>query len=340
MNARVARSVELVFGLLVCVLAPGWARAESATVPWVVVLRPGSGPAAPWPEGMQAVVAELVAGGYELTLRASVARTREELLAELLRVVEEERVLGAVVVVRDDNQGIAYVCTRDGTVRVEAGVAEGAVGEGALALRITQLLGPPRFELEKPRPAVAPEPAPSAPPESSTPRSDHGLLLALHAGLAFSSDLTEPLPIAGLVARKDIVGPLSIDASAWLTLGASRLEAPAGTVDLDAQELGLHLSFNPFRESSVGIALGLGGGIVWVQGEGDAAAGYSATDEATSVALLSARATGFFTHHRFSVLVAIEPGVMLPPVSVGVGSDVARLGRPWTQASVGLGFHL
>ncbi|HVR20942.1 MAG TPA: hypothetical protein VMS65_14625 [Polyangiaceae bacterium] len=339
MNARVRQSVTLVFGVMAWLLAPAWARAEGTSVrPWVVVLRPGSGPFAPWPEGMQAVVAELVAGGYELTLRASVAENRDDLLAELERVVEEERVLGAVVVVRDGNRGIAYVCTRNGTVRVEAGLAEGAVGEGALALRITQLLGPPRFELEKPRPTPAPAPAPSAP--SPPPRRDHGLLLALQAGLAFSSDLTEPLPLAGFVARKDVVGPLSLDGSAWLTLGASRLEASAGTVDIDAEELALHLSLNPFRENSLGLSLGLGGGIVWVQGKGEAAANYTATDDSTRVALLSARATASFRHNQFSLLVAIEPGVMLPPVSIGAGDDVSRLGRPWTQASVGLGWNL
>ena len=58
------------------------------------------------------------------------------------------------------------------------------------------------------------------------------------------------------------------------------------------------------------------------------------------VALLSARATASFRHNQFSLLVAIEPGVMLPPVSIGAGNDVSRLGRPWTQASVGLGWNL
>jgi hypothetical protein len=340
MNRLVRRGAHLVLGLLVLLLSKHMAAGENTSVrPRVIVLRPAPSAVDPWPEGMQAVVAELVAAGYELVLRASVAEDRETLLGALASAVEEEGALGALVVARDGERGIAYVCTRkEGTTRIETDVSEGAVGAGRTALRIAQLIGPPRFDVPEPRPRA---PAPIPPSSASTPPvHDNGLLLALQAGLAFSSDLSEPLPVAGLVARKGIVGPLTLDASAWLTLGASRLETSAGTVDVDAEEITLHVSFDPFRESSIGVSLGLGGGIVWVQGVAAAAENYAGTNDSTRVTLLSARATAFYTHRRWSLLVAVEPGVMLPPVTIGAGNESARLGRPWTQASVGLGWNL
>jgi hypothetical protein len=99
------------------------------------------------------------------------------------------------------------------------------------------------------------------------------------------------------------------------------------------------VSFDPFRDRQIGLSLGLGGGVVWVHGDGVAESGFAATDDSTRVAILSARATAFFTHDDWSLLLALEPGVMLPAVSVSAGNDVARLGRPWTQASIGFGWN-
>jgi hypothetical protein len=334
--ARVAVVICFVLGLV----AARSARADdSEPRRLVVVLRPNPGSVEIWPEGTQAVVAELVAGGYELLLRASGARDRDGLLAELRAVASEGPVLGAVVVVREGDRGIAYVYTaRSGTVPVETGVAEGAVGEGALALRITQILGPPRLEVAPPPEAVAPTPPPSPPPtvrETERP----AFLVAIAGALAFTSDLPEPLPMVGISARRRLVGPLSLEALGALTLGASQLETTGGSVEVSAEQLTLHVTFDPFREAEVGLSLGLGGGVVWVRGEGDARAGFSAATDATRVALLSARAAASFTHKDWSLLLGVEPGVMLPAVSIGAGSDTARLGRPWTTASVGLGWN-
>ena len=65
--------------------------------------------------------------------------------------------------------------------------------------------------------------------------------------------------------------------------------------------------------------------------------GFVASDDSATVALLSARAIATFTHNDWSLLLGVEPGVLLPPVNVGTGAESARLGRPWTMASVGLG---
>jgi hypothetical protein len=335
------KSLALVVCFLFLLVLARSARADEALPRrLVVVLRPSPGVGDAWPDGTQAVIAELVAGGYELTLRASSARDNEGLLAELASVASERPVLGVVVVLREGERGVAYVYTQKaGTVAVETGVAEGAVGEGRLALRITQLLGPPHLDVVKRRPPDAATPPPTPDPVAGDEPRRH-TLLAIAAGLVFSSDLTEPLPIAGLVARHRLFGPLSAEAKGNLSLSASRLETEAGNVDVSASEVTLHLAFEPFHSEGFGLSLGLGGGVVWLQGSGEPRAGFSATRDQASVALLSSRAMAFFTHKDWSLLLGIEPGVMLPAASVGGGDEVARLGRPWTTASVGLGWNL
>jgi hypothetical protein len=340
---RLASRIAVAVCFLLGLFAARSARADEATTRrLVVVLRPSSGSAETWPEGTQAVVAELVAGGYELLLRASVARDRDGLLAELATAASERPVLGAVVVLREGERGIAYVYTqKSGTVPVETGVSEGAVGEGAVALRIAQVLGPPELEVPESRPAPASPPEPDVPAAPATPvnAEQRVLLVAVAAGLVFTSDLSEPLPIAGLELRQRLIGPLSLDAAAALSLGASRIETAAGSVDFSAQTVTLYLSFEPFRDSHFGFSLGLGGGMVWTQGQGVASEGFAASSDAARVALLSARAAATFTHNDWSLLLAVEPGVLLPAVDVSAGSDAVRLGRPWTTTSVGLGWN-
>jgi hypothetical protein len=300
------------------------------------VLRPSQGQLESWAEGTQAVVAELVAGGYELTLRSSSARDRARAVAELERAASAPGIIGGVLVMREGELGVAYVWTREaGTVRIEAGIAEGAVGEGELALRTTQLLGPARIDFEKPAVIRKPVPTPSTPPPRAAPMRT---VLALQAGLAFSSDLTEPLPVAGLTVQRGLFGFLSIEASGWLTLGASRLETPAGSVDITSQELRMHASFEPLREEKIALSLGLGGGVVWVHGDAVAPASGSVAEDSTRVGVVSARGTVTLKHDDLRLLLGLEPGVMLPAVSISAGDEAIRLGRPWTLASVGLGW--
>jgi hypothetical protein len=309
----------------------------------VVVLRPSVAASETWAEGTQAIVAELVAGGHELTLRASAARHREELLRELVLVTSDEPVLGAVVVLREGDQGVAYVYTpKSGTVPIHAAISEGAVGAAAVALRISQVLGPPRLDARAPRPAaksrtsVAEAPPNPRRAERSEPSF---LLVSASAGLTFVSDLPEPLPMAGVGARYRLVGPLSLDAAAAFSLGASRIDAASGSVDVSAQQASFYLSFEPFGDEHFTFSLGLGGGVVWTQGSGAPSEGYVGSDDTARVGLLSARAAAFFTHGDWSVFLAVEPGVLLPAVDVDSDAVAARLGRPWTATSVGLGYH-
>jgi hypothetical protein len=308
----------------------------------VIVLRPSPASGETWSEGTQAVVAELVAGGYELTLRASAGRDRSELLHELVAVASDEPVLGAVVVVREGERGMAYVYTpKSGTVSIETGVSEGAVGEGAVALRITQVLGPPHLDVP-PRPIEETRPAPTDTPAQTPPVKPperRSLLASVSAGLVFSSDLAEPLPFAGVGLRRRLVGPLSVEAAGAFSLGASRIETAAGSVDLTAQEVTLHLAFEPFGDERFAFSLGLGGGVVWTQGSGEPNGGYVGSEDSARVAVLSARAAACFTHNDWSLLLGIDPGVLLPAVNVGAGGEAVRLGRPWTTAGVGLGWN-
>ena len=79
--------------------------------------------------------------------------------------------------------------------------------------------------------------------------------------------------------------------------------------------------------------------MVLTQGEGVASDGFSAKSDSARAALLSARATLTFSHGDWSLLLGIEPGVLLPAVDVSAGGETVRLGRPWTTTSVGLGWN-
>ena len=331
--------LALLLHLLFALSAARTTRAdETSGRPLVIVLRPSQGPLESWAEGTQTVVAELVAGGYELTLRSSSARDRADAVAELERAASEPGIIGGVLVIREGELGVAYVWTREaGAVRIEASVAAGAIGEGELALRATQLLGPARIDFDKPA-AIRRVPTPSTPPPRAPRAAPTHTMLAFQAGLVFSSDLTEPLPVAGLTVRRGLFGSLSIEASGWLTLGASRLETPAGSVDITSQEIRLHASFEPLREEKIALSLGLGGGVVWVHGEGVARASDSVAEDTTRVGVVSARATVTLKHDDLRLLLGLEPGVTLPAVSISAGDEAVRLGRPWTLASVGLGW--
>jgi hypothetical protein len=336
----VSAFVCCLFGLLA---APPAHAGEPASGRLVVVLRPNPAASETWAEGTQAIVAELVAGGHELTLRASAARDREELLRELVVAASDEPVLGAVVVVREGDRGVAYVYTpKDGTVPVQAAISEGAVGAGALALRISQVLGPPRLDAQPSRPtpksrASLTESPPSSPPAERLEPS--ALLVSASVGLGFVSDLPEPLPMAGIGSRLRLVGPLSLDAAAALSLGASRIDGASGSIDVSAQQASFYLSFEPFGGEHFAFSLGLGGGVVWTQGSGAPSEGYVGSEDTARVGLVSARAAVFFTHEAWSVFLAVDPGVLLPAVDVDSDAGATRLGRPWTSSSLGLGYN-
>lgn len=313
----------------------------------MLVLMPRELSAEPWPEGTQAVIAELAARNYQVVVVSSDARELNALLEELKAAAHGPSTSAAISVVREGSRGIAYVWTpRDGNVvQVRAETTEGAVGEGALALRVTELirardLAPAATHAgEKPAPAppspVPRTPAPPAAKESSTPP-----LLWLGAGPTFVSGADAPLVYAVLGARLPIgLRPLALDASAAISLSPLRIGTNAGSVDVSARQATLHLLYDPWSTSALNLALGAGFGAIWLDETARANPGYVANADDAYVGLLSLRARGSVRSGNLSFVLTLEPGVLLKGASVRAsGDELSRIGRPWTTITAGFGW--
>jgi hypothetical protein len=335
------RKALLAVAGVIFTLAPPAAAEEQR----VMVLMSRQLSAQPWPEGTQAVIAELAARNYQVVVVSSDARGLNQLLEELQSAARGPATSAAIALVRDGSLGIAYVWTRrDGNVlQVQAETSEGAVGEGALALRVTELIrardlalpAPPAETTPAPieRPAAKPMVPPAA--EPSTPP-----LLWLGAGPTFVSGTDAPLIAAVLGVRVPIgLRPLALDASAAISITPLKIGTSAGTVEVSARQATLHLLFDPWSASALNLALGAGVGAVWLDETARANAGYVANADDAYVGLLSLRARGSVKSGNLSLVLTLEPGVLLPGASIRASDDeLSRIGRPWTTITAGIGW--
>lgn len=331
--------------LLVACVILSFAGPAAAEEHRVMVLMSRELSAQPWPEGTQAVIAELAARSYQVVVVSSNARELNALLEELQSAARAPSTSAAIAVVREGSLGVAYVWTRrDGNVlQVQAETTDGAVGEGALALRVTELIrardqaipAPPA--LQTPQPPERRAPKPPSPPvaEPGTPP-----LLWLGAGPTFVSGTDAPLVAAVLGVRVPIgLRPLALDASAAISITPLKLATDAGTVNVSARQATLHLLYDPWSTSTLNLALGAGGGAVWLDETARAKPGYVAHADDAYVGLLSLRARASVKSGNLSFVLTLEPGVLLPGASVRAsGDELSRIGRPWTAITAGFGW--
>jgi hypothetical protein len=318
---------------------------------FVVVLKPRAVPVEAWPAGTRAVISELVARGYELVVRSSVAKDLEGLRRELEVAAEEPAAVGSVAIFQSASAGTALVYTsRSGVVTIDADVSEGTLSESSVALRVSELfrdhaIAAPASTVTEPS---APRPVVPAAvdsglrgTESNSPRTLDSGALFLSAGFAVSGDLGAPLALVGVGATSPHWGPLALDLLFAASPGSAGISTSAGEVRLSLQALRSHLVFDPWRAREAGLTLALGGGVIWTQasatGEGD----YLGRGDETEVALLSARIAAFVRTGRFRFDLALAPGLMLPELALRAhGKEVAALGRPWTEISAHFGWAL
>ena len=325
----------------------GWVRAASAE-PHVLVLRAQPPGLEPWPEGSQAVIAELALQERQLVVRPSQAATHDALIAELEQSASDPSTVGAVAIVRTGSTGIAYVWTRSGAgvVRVQADTSLGTVAQSAVALRVTELLRARTLEIPierkpDPAPAPAPRPAPAPPPRAVEPparASSPGILWASGAAM-MSSGADGPLPMLALGARWAMVPRLAAEASVAFPLGEWKLRTEPGTVQVSARTLALHASFSPLQNASGELSVGGGGGVTWFSTSSFATGELEAASGATRVGHVSARVLGVVRDEHLAFLLFADAGSLLPPVTLrAAGTELVRLGRTWVLFGIGIGF--
>ncbi len=322
---------------LVCWLMLALTSARAHAAPQVVVLQLGAGALETWPQGTQAVIAELVASSYELVVRASESTALEGLERELMAAGQPSSIIGAVAVLRQGTKGLALVYTsRSGLSRIEVEAPEGTIAEGRLALRVVELLR----TLDVPAASGEPSTARSPAAGKARPRAQvHPFEIRAGVGLAFSSGATSAFPLVAIGGSALLAGPLGVDLELRATPVETSIETSAGTLDARAEQLAAHLTFDAASSRHFRLALGLGASGLWMQAAAADSQRFSGESDETRVLVVSARARASVRAGVLSLSLAAEPGLALPAVSVRASDDaVERLGRPWFCTIVGVGW--
>ncbi len=329
----------------VCVLLA--AQQAAAEEQRVVVLMPRELPSATWPEGTRAVVAELSASRYDVVVESSSAHELGALIDELRAAANAEDNAGAISVVRDHGAGVAYVWTRrdESVVRVQSDATEGAVSEGALALRVLELFRARALQLPrepKPRKTASPPPPPrpASPAEAATKSpAESRVEFWLGFGPTFAGGAPGPLLDGALGARVGLLSPLALEATGALSVTPLEIETNAGAVNVSARRATLHLMGDVWRSSRVRVAFGAGGGAIWVAETASPASGYQGHADHAYLGLASLRASATLESGALAFGLRFEPGLTLPRASIrSSGEELAHLGNTWASLTASIGW--
>jgi hypothetical protein len=293
-----------------------------------------------WPEGTQAVIAELSANAFQVVRQWSHAASAGELLAEVAHSASPQAVLGVVAVLREGNTGAAYVWTEHGerVLRDDSSGTHGAVAEGAVALRVVELL---RTETLKFPIDVSALQRPRKPEQARTIHASHGPWLNAWLGVSTvipTSATTMPLQMS-LGTAVELGSAVVLDLGARVGILPGRFETSAGHFSLRSEEFGGRMMLDPRPARHVSFALGLGVSSLWLQETATGDAGFLGKSDNTQVMLLALRARLTLRSGRFFGVFVVDPGLTLPPVSVHSNlGEVAHVGRPWLTTELGVGW--
>jgi hypothetical protein len=293
-----------------------------------------------WPEGTQAVIAELSANGFHVIQQSSHSASAGELLAEVAHSASQGAVLGVVTVLREGNTGAAYVWTEHGerVLRDDSSGAQGAVAVGAVALRVVELF---RTEtLKFPMDVSVPQ-RPRKAEQSRTVHVSHRSWLNPWLGVATvipTSAATMPLQLS-LGTAAELVSPIALDLGARLGILPERFETSVGHFSLRSMEFGARVMLDPKPARQVSLAGGLGISSLWFRETATGGPGFLGKSDTTQVVLLALRARLTLRSQRFFGVLVVDPGLTVPAVSVRSNfGEVAHLGRPWLATELGVGW--
>jgi hypothetical protein len=245
-----------------------------------------------------------------------------------------------VAVLREGNTGAAYVWTEHGerVLRDDSSGADGAVAEGAVALRVVELL---RTEtLKFPMDVSVPQ-RPKKPEQARTVHASYSPWLHSWLGVSTvipTSAATIPLQMS-LGTAVELVSPIALDLGARVGILPGRFETSAGHFSLRSEEFGGRVMLDPRSARHVSFALGLGVSSLWLQETATGGAGFLGKSGNTQVMLLALRARFTLRSRRFFGVFVVDPGLTVPPVSVHSNlGEVAHLGRPWLATELGVGW--
>jgi hypothetical protein len=304
-----------------------------------------------WKEGTQAVVAELLTSGYELNVRATKAKSAEELGRELELQVGSSRAFAGLSVLREGESATALLCRRGAAEceRVSVTISEGELSRSRLAVAVVQRLRPLDLPAA-PEPPPAPPAAPPPPPKVEAPRvavqpsarpRPRPLRVWLGGGVTLSSGTSRPLSWLGASLASTFSSPWGVELGVGGSPLPGRAESYAGTLSLRAFQAIALASFEPHTERRLGFGLGLGGGVVRLEEVASPAPGFDGFSQYATVGVVTARARLFLRLGAVRWGVSVDPGMLVPSVRVEAGSEtVHQMGRPWLSLQTSLGVPL
>jgi hypothetical protein len=303
-------------------------------------------PTSGWKEGVQALVAELLTSGYELTVRAGRAHSPDELREELELEVARSGVWAGVALTRADGRASAWLCRGVGSCeRLEMEVADGELSRSRLALAVVERLRPLELPAHAPPPKAPRPPAPTAVAprqgEHSKPQHERLLRAWVGGGGVLSSGVTTPLPWVGASLGAMLSAPWGLEVGLAGSPLAGTARTAAGSLSLRALQGIAFATFEPFPRSRFGLSLGLGGGALHLRESATPAPGFDGLSQNATVAVVSARARAQYHTGRLYLGLTVDPGVLVPALKVEAGSaTVLRIGRPWVALQASLGVAL
>lgn len=298
---------------------------------------------------MQALVAELLTSGYELSVRAARTQSLDLLERELQLQVAASGASAGVSVTREGSSAITLLCRHDAAAceHLETEINEGELSRSRLALAVVGRLRP--LDLPTAPESVAaprkPAPSPAAPvrakPPESAPKSDRPHRVWLGGGAVLASGLSAPMTWLGASFALSLATPWGLE----LGFGGSPLrastESRAGSLSLSALQGAGFATFEPWSRPHFGFALGIGGGALRLQETATPAPGYDGFSRHVTVGLVSARARIFRRFGPVDWGLSIDPGVLIPGAKVVAGSQtLLQIGRPWVSLQTSLGVEL
>jgi hypothetical protein len=248
---------------------------------------------------------------------------------------------------REGTSATALLCrSGDGAcARVQIEATDGELSRSRLALAIVERLRPLELPAAPPTKPLAARavPAPAAPPprQPATAPRERPLRAWLGGGLLLSSGLSTPMGWLSSSLDVSASAPWGFEVALAGAPLAGRAQTYAGSLSVRGLQAAAFATFEPLRRQVWGFDLGLGGGVLHVWERATPAPGFDGFSEATTVGMVSARAR---VYRRFGSVywgVAVDPGMLVPAVSVEAGADrLLRIGRPWLALQTSLGVDL
>jgi hypothetical protein len=298
-----------------------------------------------WKEGVQALVAELLTTGYELSVRAARGQSLEQVQRELQLLLADSGASAGVSVMREASHAVALLCRREAASceRLRLEISDGELSRSRLALSIVERLRP--LDLTA-APRAQPAPPPVAPTQDTERTQDERpeartLRAWVGAGVVLSSGPSGPIPWLSASLGLMVAEPWGLELELAGSPLPGRADSRAGSVELRGFEATAFATFEPFSRRRLGFSLGLGGGALRLQETPSPAPGFDGASQGVTVSVVSARARLLYRLGPAYWAVVIDPGMLVPSVKVAAGTEtVLRIGRPWISAQTSLGLEL